>query len=137
MKPDTGEGFYAVMSHSVMISIFTPAFLIPLLAVFVGLRSYWKEVDGRPVSLVHLAVAFADVAVLRNLSGGAAEGCNFEKGDRFTNIRRWYHQAVMYGFLLCLASTSSATLMHYLLNMPAPYGLFSVPKLLGIPGGCC
>ena len=41
----------------------------------------------------------------------------------------------MYGFLLCLASTSSATLMHYLLNMPAPYGLFSVPKLLGIPGG--
>ena len=38
LKPDTGEGFYAVMSHSVMISIFTPAFLIPLLA-FVGLRS--------------------------------------------------------------------------------------------------
>ena len=25
--------------------------------------------------------------------------------------------------------------MHYALNMPAPYGLFSLPKLLGISGG--
>jgi len=45
------------------------------------------------------------------------------------------HQAVMYGFLLCFASTSVATVMHYALNMPAPYGLFSLPKLLGISGG--
>ena len=75
------------------------------------------------------------MATLKNLSGGAAEGCHFEKGDRLTNVRRWHHQAVMYGFLLCFASTGSATLMHYLLNMPAPYGLFSLPKLLGIPGG--
>jgi citrate/tricarballylate utilization protein len=25
--------------------------------------------------------------------------------------------------------------MHYVLDMQAPYGLFSLPKLLGIPGG--
>lgn len=135
LKPAGGEGFYAVMSHTIMVMIFTPAFLLPLLAIFVGLRAYWKEVGGKPVSLAHLKAAFADAAKLKNLSGGATEGCNFEKGDRFTNVRRWHHQAVMYGFLLCFASTGSATLMHYLLDMPAPYGLFSLPKLLGIPGG--
>ncbi len=41
----------------------------------------------------------------------------------------------MYGFLLCFAATSVATLMHYLLAMEAPYPLFSLPKLLGIIGG--
>ena len=41
----------------------------------------------------------------------------------------------MYGFLLCFASTSVATLMHYLLGMSAPYSLLSLPKLLGLSGG--
>jgi citrate/tricarballylate utilization protein len=41
----------------------------------------------------------------------------------------------MYGFLLCFASTSVATVMHYGFDMPAPYGLLSLPKLLGISGG--
>ena len=41
----------------------------------------------------------------------------------------------MYGFLLCFASTSVATLMHYLLDMPAPYGPYSLPKLFGVSGG--
>ena len=41
----------------------------------------------------------------------------------------------MYGFLLCLASTTSGTVLHYLFNQPAPYGFVSIPKLLGVPGG--
>ena len=41
----------------------------------------------------------------------------------------------MYGFLLCFAATSVATIMHYVFAMPAPYPLLSLPKLLGISGG--
>ena len=41
----------------------------------------------------------------------------------------------MYGFLLCFAATTVATAMHYLLDMPAPYAIWSVPKLLGVSGG--
>ena len=41
----------------------------------------------------------------------------------------------MWGFLLCFASTASGTVLHYVFDMPAPYGLFSLPKLLGVPGG--
>lgn len=41
----------------------------------------------------------------------------------------------MYGFLMCFASTASATVLHYIFAMPAPYGVLSLPKLLGVPGG--
>lgn len=130
-----GDGFYAVLSHNAMVAIFLPAFLFPLLSIAIGLRRYWQTVGGAPVRLSHLRSALASAANMRNLKGGHGDGCNFEDEDRFTLARRFAHQAVMYGFLLCFASTSVATLMHYLLNMPAPYGLFSAPKILGLTGG--
>ena len=34
-----------------------------------------------------------------------------------------------------MTATSVATVMHYALNMPAPYPLWSLPKLLGLSGG--
>ncbi|WP_323768203.1 tricarballylate utilization 4Fe-4S protein TcuB [Marinovum sp.] len=130
-----GEGFYAVLSHNAMVAIFLPAFLFPLFSIAIGLRRYWRTVDGAPVRLSHLRGAIASAANMRNLKGGHGDGCNFEDQDRFTHARRMAHQAVMYGFLLCFASTSTATLMHYLLNVPAPYGLVSLPKILGLSGG--
>ena len=72
---------------------------------------------------------------MANLSGGHGEGCNFEDEDRYSNTRRWFHQAAMYGFLLCFASTASGTILHYGFGLAAPYGPFSLPKLFGVPGG--
>jgi citrate/tricarballylate utilization protein len=92
-------------------------------------------VEARPFRLEHLFGAIRQVATLRNLDGGQGQGCNFEKEDRYSNARRHCHQAVLYGFLLCFAATASGTIMHYVFNMPAPYPLFSLPKLLGVPGG--
>ena len=40
-----------------------------------------------------------------------------------------------YGFLLCFASTSTATLYHYLLGMEAPYPVYDLPVVLGTIGG--
>ena len=133
--PGEGQGFYAWLSHSAMVAIFAPAFLLPLFAIAIGLRRYWREVGGGAVRLSDLVAAFASAARLRNLSGGQDQGCNYEQGSRYSDARRHAHQAVMYGFLLCFASTSSGTILHYVFDMPAPYGLFSLPKLLGIPGG--
>lgn len=135
MRPDSGAGFYAYLSHGLMVSLFAPAFLLPLAAVGISLRRYWRHVGGAPVKLAHLVAAVRDASRLGNLSGGQGQGCNFEEGTRYTNRRRWLHQAVLYGFLLCFASTSSATLMHYLWGWEAPYGFFTPPKLLGVPGG--
>ncbi|MGI9521136.1 MAG: tricarballylate utilization 4Fe-4S protein TcuB [Hyphomicrobiaceae bacterium] len=128
-------GFYAVLSHNAMVAIFAPAFLFPVFCLVVGLYRYWKAVDGRTVSFSDLVAAFGSAAKMKNLAGGHGEGCNFEDEDRFSNVRRWRHQMVMYGFLLCFAATCAGTVMHYGLAMPAPYGLLSLPKLLGVPGG--
>lgn len=134
--PETGGlGFYAHMAHGLMVAIFAPAFLLPLVAMGFGLRRYWAEVGGQSLTLRQIGKALHDAATLRNLAGGAAEGCNYEDEDRYSNTRRLFHQATMYGFLLCFASTSSGTLLHYVFDMPAPYSLFSLPKLLGVPGG--
>lgn len=40
----------------------------------------------------------------------------------------------MWGYLLCFAATSVATLMHYVWNWSAPYVWWAPPKLLGVPG---
>lgn len=133
--PGSGDGFYLYLGHAAMVAIFAPAFLLPLAAVGIGLRRYWREVGGERVRWGDLRDALAAAATLRNLSGGQGQGCNFEKGDRYTDTRRWMHQAVLYGFLLCFASTSSATVLHYAFAREAPYDFWSLPKLLGVPGG--
>ncbi|MBK0399581.1 tricarballylate utilization 4Fe-4S protein TcuB [Limibaculum sp. M0105] len=135
LKPESGAGFYAYLAHSTMVAVFVPAFLLPLLAIAAGLRRYWRDSGGGAVRLQHVLGAIGSAARLRNLDGGQGQGCNFERADRFSDRRRLFHQATMYGFLLCFASTSVATVMHYLLGMEAPYPFFSLPKLLGLAGG--
>ncbi len=136
-KPDDASigGFYALLSHNAMVALFLPAFVLPIVAIGTGLLRYWKTIGGQPVSLAHIKTALASAATMKNLAGGHKEGCNFEDEDRFSHARRYAHHATMYGFLLCFAATSTATIMHYFLGMPAPYGLFSLPKVLGLSGG--
>ncbi|QYK42115.1 MAG: tricarballylate utilization 4Fe-4S protein TcuB [Paracoccaceae bacterium] len=134
-RPDTGAGFYAHLAHNTMVAIFAPAFLAPLALIALSIRDFWREVGGGQVRLAHLVTALSGAARMKNLSGGHGEGCNFENGDRFSDRRRVFHQLMMYGFLLCFASTASATVMHYALGWEAPYPLWSLPKLFGVPGG--
>jgi len=130
-----GLGFYAVMSHGLMVAIFAPAFLLPLVSLAISLRRYWRAVGGGRVTLAHIKTALRSAGDMRNLAGGHGDGCNFEDEDRFTQARRAAHQLVLFGFLLCFASTSAGTFMHYVLGLHAPYGFWSPPKLLGVPGG--
>jgi citrate/tricarballylate utilization protein len=133
--PGGGEGFYAYLSHNAMVAIFLPAFLFPLLSLAISIRRYWRETGGGRVTWGMIRAAGASAARMKNLDGGQGQGCNFEKEERYSDGRRHVHQAIMYGFLLCFAATSTGTLMHYLLDMPAPYGFWSLPKLLGNTGG--
>ena len=134
-RPESGAGFYAHLAHNTLVAIFVPAFVLPLALIALSVRDYWREIGGGSVRLAHVLSAFGSAARMKNLSGGHGEGCNFEKGDRFSDRRRVFHQLMMYGFLLCFAATSTATVMHYALGWEAPYPLLSLPKLLGVPGG--
>lgn len=130
-----GEGFYASLSHNIMVAIFVPAFLLPLFAMAIGLRRYWRDVGGNGLRWSDIKAASINAATMRNLDGGQGQGCNFEDQDRFSNARRHAHQATMWGFLLCFAATATGTILHYVFNMPAPYALVSLPKLFGLSGG--
>ena len=135
LKPESGEGFYTVLSHNAMVALFAPAFLLPLAALFFGLTRYWRDIGGARIQLSHIKNAVTQAATMRNLSGGHGDGCNFEEEERFSSSRKHAHHAVMYGFLLCFASTSTGTVLHYGFDLPAPYGFLSLPKLFGITGG--
>ena len=135
IRPEDGEGFYAYMSHGLMVAIFLPAFALPLCTVAISLRTYWRSVGGGSVRLADVWAACRGAGRMKNLEGGHGDGCNFEDEDQFSQARRHFHQATLYGFLLCFASTSSGTVLHYGFGFEAPYGVFSIPKLLGVPGG--
>lgn len=135
LQPAAGEGFYAVMSHGLMVAVFLPAFLLPLVAIGVSLHRYWRSVGGGTITLGDVWAAMKSAGRMKNLEGGHGDGCNFEDEDRFSQARRHFHQATLYGFVLCFAATASGTVLHYGFGMEAPYGVFSLPKLLGVPGG--
>ncbi len=129
------QPFYSSISHTALIAMFLPLFVLPWFPLVGGLRRYWKSVGGQSLVISDVASAFSSASTMKQLGGGQGQGCNYEATERFTSTRRWAHQATMYGFLLCLASTSVATLYHYLFNWQAPYEFFSLPKLLGVSGG--
>ena len=130
--------FYRVFPHNLIVSMFAPIFLFALLALALGVRGFWREISpGERVQDAPgaaAAEAARDALLLKYLDGGHGEGCN-EADDAFTLWRRRFHHFTFYGFLLCFAATSVATLYHYLFGWPAPYALISLPVLLGTAGG--
>jgi citrate/tricarballylate utilization protein len=132
--PAPAGSFYAIFPHGTMVSLFAPVFLFAVLALGVSVRRFWRESKPGPASAPAVAEATRDVLSLRYLDGGHGQGCNNED-DAFTLARRRFHHLTFYGFMLCFAATSVATLYHYLLGWSAPYAPTSLPKLLGIAGG--
>ncbi|MBE0613000.1 MAG: tricarballylate utilization 4Fe-4S protein TcuB [Burkholderiales bacterium] len=130
--------FYRVFPHNLIVSMFAPIFVFALLALALGVRGFWKEISpgerAQDAPGAAAAEATCDALRLKYLDGGHGEGCN-EADDRFTLWRRRFHHFTFYGFLLCFASTSVATLYHYLFGWHAPYALTSLPVLLGTAGG--
>jgi citrate/tricarballylate utilization protein len=131
-------GFYAVFPHNLMVSLFAPIFLFAVLALGLGVTRFWRDVtpatSGAELT-TPAAFEATDAALrLKYLDGGHGEGCHNED-DAWTHARRRCHHLTFYGFMLCFAATSVATVYHYALGWTAPYALPSLPKLLGVVGG--
>lgn len=125
--------FYALMPHNAMVALFGAAFLWMCFAIAMGARAFWRDAGTPDSTAKDYARAADDAARLRYLDGGGP-GC-FNDDDQPTDRRRLWHHFTFYGFLLCFASTSLATLYHYLLGRHAPYPWWELPPLLGIAGG--
>jgi len=126
--------FYSVFPHNLMVAMFGPVFLYAAFALAIGARNFSREEQPGQSSPSAVGEAIGNALRLTYLDGGHRDGCN-DEDDRFTQRRRLFHHLTFYGFLLCFAATCVATLYHYVLGWPAPYGYASLPKLLGISGG--
>jgi citrate/tricarballylate utilization protein len=133
----SGPGaFYVLMPHNAMASLFSVAFLYAILALVMGMRAFWRDISepaGMTADAASLWQAIKDACTLRYLDGGGI-GC-FNEDDYPTDQRRIYHHFTFYGFLLCFAATSVATLYHYLVAREAPYPWWDLPVVLGTLGG--
>jgi len=132
-----GGSFYAVFPHNLMVSLFAPIFVFAVLALGLGVARFWRTVspgDAALSSRPAVGEAMQNALKLKYLDGGHGEGCHNED-DAWTHARRRFHHLTFYGFALCFAATSLATVYHYAFGWVAPYGWTSLPKLLGTLGG--
>ena len=126
--------FYAIFPHNLLVSMFGPVFLFVALALGVGVARFWRGISAGEASAAAIAETTHDVLRLKYLDGGHGQGCPNED-DANTLARRRFHHLTFYGFMLCFAATSVATLYHYVFGWEAPYALTSLPVVLGTLGG--
>ncbi len=143
----SGPGaFYQLMPHNTMAALFGAVFVYAIAALTMGVAAFWRDITRADQNNPHkpklaaspgdwpaLWQAIKDAASLRYLDGGGA-GC-YTGDDQPKDNRRLYHHLTSYGFLLCFAATSVATLYHYLLGRIAPYPWWDLPVVLGTVGG--
>lgn len=130
----TGAGaFYAVIPFPVMAWTAGATFLFSIGSIAVSIGLFWRDIrpganaPGAPARAVH------DALTLKNLGGGG-DGCN-DTDESFGTLRRRFHHALFYGFALCFAATSVATVYDHVFGWIAPYSLLSLPVILGTVGG--
>ena len=133
----TGPGaFYELMPHTAMTLLFGGAFLYAIAATGMGVRAFWRDIahpQGTRAEPRWFWQALKDSARLRYLGGGGV-GC-MNRDERPNDRRRLYHHVTFYGFLLCVAATAAATLLHYVAGLAAPYAWYDPPVLFGTLGG--
>lgn len=125
--------FFRLMPHNAMVLMFGAAFLYMLTAISFSVRNLWRQAGATRFTLSDIWQAMRDAGSLRYLDGGGA-GCH-NADERPVDPRRHAHHMTFYGFVLCFAATSIATLYHYVLGRQAPYPLWDLPVVLGSLGG--
>jgi citrate/tricarballylate utilization protein len=133
----TGDGasFYSVIPHEVMVGAFGVVFVLIVTAMAVAVARYVKDTDRQTDQDLSSSIVtgLRDAFTLKYLHG-SGESCTIEENVR-TPWRRWFHHMTFYGFLLCFAATSVASVYHYVLRWEAPYPFLSLPVILGTLGG--
>jgi len=134
LNTNTDGNFYAIFPHNALALVFGIVFLGAIVAMVISAIKFWQTIASDPATLLAGSDALHDALTLKNLGGGHQAGCN-EADDAFSLLRKRFHHLTFYGFMLCFASTSVATLYHYLFGWQAPYGYTSLPVVLGTLGG--
>jgi citrate/tricarballylate utilization protein len=134
----SAEGaFFELVPYYAMV---VPALLIfgfSALALLWGGLRFWRSSGASIGELLDVAAfwkASKDAFGLQYMKGGNAGGCTYPDW-RVSSARRYAHHFVFYGFLLTVASTTTAAIYHNILGEDAPYPYLSPPVALGTVGG--
>jgi citrate/tricarballylate utilization protein len=128
---------YRTVSH---VAMMVPAMLLTAFAASValaGFGEYLREAGHgakerlTPAMLVH---AISEALTLRWLDGGGGD-CYYPDPDMPSPELRVAHHLLVLGLLSAFAATTSAAFAEYVLGEQPPYGLLSVPVILGTVGG--
>ena len=133
---DAQGSFYAVIPHRTMVLAFGAVSAFVLVAFAVSFTRFWLDTREEAADLAQpqpLGNATWDALGLRYLDGGG-DGCTYPDA-RPSFARRNFHHLAFYGFMLCFAATSVATIYHYVFAWKAPYPFYSLPVILGTLGG--
>lgn len=124
---DGPGAFYKLMPHNAMVALFGAVFVYAILAIVRSACGFWRDIAGKnPLTdAASIVQTVKDAGRPCYLDGGSG-GC-VNEGERPTGRRKHYHHATFYGFLLCFASTSVATLYHFLLGRKATYPWYDRP----------
>ena len=132
-----GEGaFFRIIPLWLINILAGGSFGFAIVAMTMGGIRYWRGTAsgaGAKPSAAAATDAAVDILTLRNLGGGG-HGCN-DLDDSFAMQRRWLHQAMFYGFMLCLAATTTGAVYHHVFGWRSPHDFFSLPVQLGTWGG--
>jgi citrate/tricarballylate utilization protein len=132
----TGTGaFFRIIPLWLINLLAGGTFGFAILAMAMGALRYWRGTGGmggtfQPAPVVDATV---DILTLRNLGGGG-HGCN-DLDDSFAQHRRWLHQAMFFGFMLCFAATSTGAIYHHVFGWRSPHAFLSLPVQFGTWGG--
>jgi citrate/tricarballylate utilization protein len=127
--------FYAIVPYRMMLILGLGTSLFAVLAMLVGASRFWRDAaGGRSFSGGAVFEALYDAMTLKNLGSPQNRGCN-DRDERYSNVRRRFHHAMFYGFMLCFASTCVAMIYDHFFGLQAPYALISIPVQLGLWGG--
>lgn len=134
----TGRGgsAYSVIGHWALVVVAAIPALAAIAAFIGSCARYWSSTHGPARDLLHLRpwlLTLGQAARLKHQAGGGS-GCDYPD-DSPSRVRRSFHHAVSYGFLMTFLSTVSAAASEYLFGAQPPFALLSVPVLTGTVGG--
>jgi citrate/tricarballylate utilization protein len=112
-----GGNFYSVFPHNLLVGLFAPVFGFAALALAMGVARFWRDMRPSPVArpptgLLRRKRSDASVLRLKYLDGGHGDGLP-QRRRPFTLCAPALSSPTFYGFILCFAATSVATLYHY------------------------
>ncbi|GEO80103.1 tricarballylate utilization 4Fe-4S protein TcuB [Pararhodospirillum oryzae] len=127
--------FYEVISLETMTALGGITLGLGALSLLISTWRFWHAISaGRRGSRLRAwPRALREAFALPNLLGGGP-GCT-DRDSRPSGLRRRFHQALVGGVGLCLASTLAASMYHHVFGWVAPYSWLSLPVLLGTAGG--